>query len=269
MSECISLKGELLRRLQQTQLSILKDVAEFCDKNDIKYCLSSGTLLGAVRHGGFIPWDDDIDISMPRKDFEKFLSIAQNLPEIYQIQATRLQPNYPIPIVKVRLKGTIMKEPDMAGLDICHGVWIDVFPLDKVKNVKALSVKAHFIHLLTTAILYKLKVSKPIKLTTKAACRVISLFGVKTIDKWRTALMSIDENTDATLYTSFASNLGYRNLLFSEAVYFPLERKMFEGYEFSVPSDYDKWLTAAYGDYMQLPPKEKQVNRHKICEIKL
>lgn len=269
MSKCIPLKGELLRQLQQVELSILKDVAEFCDENKIRYCLSSGTLLGAVRHGGFIPWDDDIDISMPRADFEKFLSLADKLPKQYICQATRFDSRYSIPIVKVRKKGTIMKEPSMAHLDIEHGVWIDVFPLDKVSNINNLSKRARKIAILTTAIGYKNGIIHPTKLKTILFCKGLGLLGIKKLDQLRTNIMTEEEMGEGRQLTSFASNLGYKNLLFDEKIYFPLKKMKFEDASFWVPADSDKWLNGAYGDYMIPPPVDQQVNRHKITEIKL
>lgn len=269
MDKCISLSGDLLKKLQETEYGILVDVAKFCDENDIKYCLTSGTLLGAVRHGGFIPWDDDVDISMPREDFEKFLSLASSLPKEYECVATRFNSKYPIGIVKVRKNGTVMKEPSMAHLDINHGVWIDIFPLDKVKNIKKLRTRVILNHLLTTAINYKLKCHTPEKMTTKIACILLGVFGVKTLDAWRIKIMSAEEKTDGEYLTNFVSNLGYKKLLFKKDVYFPLKKMKFEDGEFYVPNNSEKWLTSAYGDYMTPPPVEKQVNRHKILEIKL
>ncbi len=269
MQGLVELKGELLKQLQKTELQILSDVTQFCDQNGISYCLTSGTLLGAVRHKGFIPWDDDIDISMPRADFEKFLSMAKNLPDQYECVATRFNSDYPIGIVKVRKNGTVMKEPAMAHLNINHGVWIDIFPLDKVKNVEKLSKRAKKINILTTVINYKTASQKPKKLTTKMFCMVFSAFSVRTLDKWRTKIMTAEEKTDAKYLVNFVSNLGYKNLLFNEDVYFPFKKATFEGLEFSVPASPEKWLTSAYGDYMTPPPVDEQVNRHKILELKL
>lgn len=269
MGDYIRLEGELLKQVQQTELSILKDVAKFCEERDICYCITSGTLLGAVRHGGFIPWDDDVDISMPRADYEKFLTYANDFIDGYEIVCTKLNNQYPIAIAKVRKCGTVMKEPSMAHLDINHGVWIDVFPLDKVDNVDALGKRAHKFNLLTTVINYKLKISTPSKFVTKLFCVALSLLSVKSLDKIRTKIMTSDENSNAKRYTSFASNLGPQKLLFDETVYFPFKKLKFEDAMVYAPFKSEKWLESAYGDYMTLPPKKEQVNRHNIVEIKV
>lgn len=269
MKECIPLSGKLLRELQITQLQILKDVTSFCDDNGIEYFLTSGTLLGAIRHGGFIPWDDDVDIAMPRKDFEQFLGLADRLPSVYCCQATRFDACYPIPIVKIRKKGTVMKEPSMAHLDIEHGIWIDIFPLDKVCDRASVKKRAHMIHSITTAIGYKLGTAFPKKKTTILFCKVVNLFGIQKLDSLRTKLMALDEEKNGTLLTNYASNLGSERLLMDESVFFPAKKAKFEEHCFSVPADSDTWLKKAYGDYMTPPPMADQVNRHKIVELKL
>lgn len=269
MSKTVCISGELLTKLQKAELSILKDITDFCDKKNIRYCITSGTLLGAVRHGGFIPWDDDIDISMPREDYEKFLSYANDFIEGYELVCTRLNNQYPIAIAKVRKSGTIMKEPSMAHLNINHGVWIDVFPLDKVNDVNKLSKRAHKFNLITTVINYKLNVSIPRKAHTKLFCVLLGLLSVKTLDKIRTKIMTSDQNTSAKKYTSFSSNLGPYKLLFDEDVYFPLKKINFEDALFWAPNCCEKWLESAYGNYMQMPPESERVNRHKVLEIKL
>lgn len=267
MSKNIRLEGELLKQLQKVELGILCDVADFCDAHGIQYFLSSGTLLGAIRHKGFIPWDDDIDISMPRKDFEKFLSLRDQLPKELECVATRFTHQYPIGIVKIRKKGTVMKEPKMENLQINHGVWIDVFPIDRVDSIRFLKIRALCVNLLTTAIYYKLGLVADIKHSTRFVCKTLTHFGIERLDKLRTQVMSFEENTRGKYYTNFVSNLGYNKLLFSETVLFPLSQIEFENRMFSAPGDCDCWLKQAYGDYWQLPPAEEQVNRHKIVEI--
>ena len=269
MSKYVPITGKTLKDLHKVELQILLDVTHFCDDNKINYFLSSGTLLGAVRHKGFIPWDDDIDISMPRKDFEKFIQLSSKLPDKYVFQVTNICPNYPNMVAKVRKIGTIMKEPAMSHLSIDHGIWIDIFPIDKVSNVKYLNIRARIIYLLTTVINYKLKVVKPVKATTKMTCYFLSLLGVRYLDKLRTFFMSLDEHSKGTYYTSFASNLGYIKLLFSSEILFPFSKVEFEGHEFNAPAQPDIWLKNAYGNYMELPRREERKNSHLVVELKI
>ena len=120
-----------LRRLQLTQLEMLKDIKKVCDKHGIRYFLSSGTLLGAVRHKGFIPWDDDLDLDMFRSDYEKFLNIAQKeLGKQYFVQDWDTDNCYGFPFAKVLKEGTMLQEAVTEGTGVRDGIFIDIFPLD-------------------------------------------------------------------------------------------------------------------------------------------
>ena len=265
--EPIQLSGDLLRRIQKTQLQILIDVANFCDENNICYFLTSGTLLGAVRHKGFIPWDDDIDISMPRKDFERFILLSNKLPKDYVFQATCVDSNYPNIMAKVRKIGTTMKEPVMAHLDIEHGIWIDIFPLDEVLDVKKLEKRRKKIEIISTAICYKLKTRKILKIRTEIICVLLGMIGVENLDKLRTKIMKKENDKNGQFITSFGSNLGCTRLMFKKEVYFPVRLTRFEGQLFKVPNKTEEWLNGAYGDYNVLPAINDRVNRHKVNEV--
>ncbi len=123
-----------LRELQLCELQILKDVKRVCDNHRIKYYLSSGTLLGAVRHQGFIPWDDDIDIMMPYDDYRRFLKVAQGeLGEQYFVQNSETDDSYAFAYTHIRKNNTaVLRDWDLMNFSH-HGVWIDVFPLVKAR----------------------------------------------------------------------------------------------------------------------------------------
>ena len=123
-----------LRKVQLVQLDIAKEVDRICKKHNIKYFLVGGTLIGAVRHKGFIPWDDDLDIGMLRSDYDKFFEIAQKeLYKKYEIVDWKIDPYYPHPMAKVVKKGTIYRESKRRD-NGNHGIWIDIFPYDKVST---------------------------------------------------------------------------------------------------------------------------------------
>ena len=267
MAEYKSLDGNALDKLHEVQLHILKDVAQFCDENHITYCLSSGTLLGAVRHHGFIPWDDDVDIMMPRKDFEKFMEISDKLPEAYVCLSPRLNPEYPLSAMKVKKRGTVMIEPSQAHLNIDQGVWIDIFPLDRVSNIDKFPKRAYHYTVLDMVLLHKTRVCIQQKLRTRFFCKLLGVLGVRRLDKWRTRIMMKEEKTNGTKLVSLTDPIGWKKLLFDETVYFPLQKIKFEDMLFYVPAKYDEWLTSAYGDYMTPPPIEKRTSKHHITEI--
>ena len=126
---------EILRRLQLTQLDIAKEIKRVCEKNDIKYWLESGTLLGAVRHKGFIPWDDDLDIAMRRDDYERFKKIApRDLSSEYFFQSWETDENFGLPFAKVRKRKTIYKEIKAKNSKANNGIFVDIFPYDIVSG---------------------------------------------------------------------------------------------------------------------------------------
>lgn len=267
MPEYKTLDENALKKLHEVQLHMLKDVAQFCDENHITYCLSSGTLLGAVRHHGFIPWDDDVDIAMPRKDFEKFMAISDKLPNGYVCLSTRLNPEYPLSAMKVKKQGTVMIEPDQRHLKINQGVWIDIFPLDRVNDVEEFPKRAHHYKIMTMVLLDKAGMHSPAKLRTKFFCKMLGLLGVKKLDQYRTYFMTKEEKGKGNKLVSLTDPIGWEKLLFDESVYFPLKKIKFEDEFFYVPAKCDEWLTSAYGDYMTPPPIEKRTSKHHITEI--
>ena len=126
---------ELLRKVQLTELEILKTVDKICRENNIKYSLCGGTLLGAVRHKGFIPWDDDIDIAMRRDDYNRFLSLwEQSHPDGYLLQNKSNTPNFSQTFSKIRKdKTTFLQFKNEAGM-YHTGIFIDIFPFDRITN---------------------------------------------------------------------------------------------------------------------------------------
>ena len=132
-----------LRCCQLKQLSMLEEIDRICQKHHIGYWLDGGTLLGAVRHKGFIPWDDDIDIAMRQEDLQRFIEVApQELPDTLYLQSHQTEPGYPSPVAKVRDKNSFYIEPsdDMAS-DYGKGLFIDIFPMVNYPTVSRSFVK--------------------------------------------------------------------------------------------------------------------------------
>ena len=122
-----------IKEIQNQQLMILKELDRICQKHNIKYHLMGGTLLGSIRHKGFIPWDDDIDVSMIRADYEMFLDVCgRELNSGYFLQTNKTDKNYIMQFAKLRKNHTLFIEKSMNDLDIHHGIYIDIFPLDNI-----------------------------------------------------------------------------------------------------------------------------------------
>ena len=127
-----------LRKVQLIELEILKEFDKICKDNHLRYILVGGTLIGAIRHNGFIPWDDDIDISMPRKDYNKFIKIQKKQlnHQKYYFQCMETENEFGLPFGKIRRKGSIYSETTCPLDEKKQGIWIDIFPIDKIDNNK-------------------------------------------------------------------------------------------------------------------------------------
>lgn len=152
------MNNEILKKLHMTEISILQEVVRVCEKNQLTYYLIGGTLLGAIRHKGFIPWDDDLDIAMPREDFDKFLDISKyELREGYWVHFIDSDPNYWLPFAKVKKRGTIFDEVNSKNIESDKGIFIDIFPLDNARGEKSIfqSIQAIICKRMSTIILWK------------------------------------------------------------------------------------------------------------------
>ena len=260
-----------LRDLQLCELEILKDIKRICEEHNIIYYLSSGTLLGAVRHQGFIPWDDDIDIEMPYADYKRFTKIAQeSLGKDYFLQNHDTDPAFSGLFSKIRKNNTTMLSKYEVGMAGHHGVWIDVFPIIsiggsfdyrfrktcvKIANF-ALIDRSHFeidqkwIRTQTNAFMFRL-----VKLIIRFP-RVIR----RGVHNFFARLVFLGHNRKKKRKGHIWASITYVH----PAKVFEGEAKqlLFEDEIFSVPPDYEEYLRNAYGNYMQLPPEDKRGNNH-------
>lgn len=259
-----------LRELQLCQLDIALDIKDICDRNGIKYYLIGGTLLGAVRHGGFIPWDDDLDIGMLRNDYNRFVSICEeNLPDHLFLQTWDTDEGYALPFCKIMLKGTVFKEE----VD-CHSgsksmIFVDVFPFDN-RDDSIFRRKLNMFVNETARKLLQYKMGYDISVRSK---HTVLHFFLKTISRLcsKNTLKKIiiaaetKPNKRSTKYVMNSCG-AYRDREALERSGLEIEILKFEGYDFNVPIGRNQLLRNMYGDYMILPPVEKRGNRHKAVE---
>lgn len=265
-----------LRKVQLVQLEIAKEIDKVCAQCNIKYFLIGGTLLGAVRHKGFIPWDDDLDIGMLRYDYENFLKRAPKmLGNNFQLIEWKTDPNYPHPMGKVIKKGTIYKESKRNDLGN-QGIWVDIFPYDVAENQKKYFKNRIFkMKILRSLIRAKcdyrtwysnegIILSKYIK---NVPFRLGAIFFSKrTLIREYERLSQIENNkSNEKIFENGTEN--YLDWCFPLSFFSSLIQMDFENYKFFVPKNYQKYLNIAYGDYMTLPPKSERENRHLIDEI--
>ncbi len=271
--------SKILRKLQLTQLDILKDIDSFCKENDIKYFISYGTLLGAVRHGGFIPWDDDIDICMMREDYNKFIELAkEKMKDKYDVLNIYDTEGYMVFFAKLSKKGTVFTEASNTSKTYKQGIFIDIFPMDYVTGDKEVRKKI-FRKAWTLARLAILsETGKPVLQDHMSNVKkAIVLFGCRTIHlvlnlirlnkvKVYKKYLKVAESSIEKEYVSMYSALKPETGTFKYSDIYPTKLIKFEDCEFEAPANTDIYLKSIYNDYMQLPPEDRRHN-HMASEL--
>jgi lipopolysaccharide cholinephosphotransferase len=261
---------ELLRKVQMQQLEIAEEIKRVCDENNIQYFLCFGTMLGAVRHQGFIPWDDDLDMGMLRSEYERFLEIApQKLKPEYLVQTWYNTPEYPLPFAKVRKRGTVYLEGKHSLLQE-NGFYVDIFPFDSqpASDEERMAVNKKLQDLFRTKLM-KCK-SKPWMENGKILWkkRIGYLY-------YQAKALTASQEALAKAYDSLATSFPESDILFWQEGISKMRKIKrswceelaefnFEGVMFKGPKNYDEMLTTIYGNYMQLPPEDQRENRHQI-----
>ena len=251
------LKQEEIKKIA---LDVLIDVADFCDKNNIVYYLSCGTLLGAIRHHGFIPWDDDIDIMMFRTDYNIFLSKYKS--EKYKLLKPSAGMYY---YAKVYDSNTIKIEPNIDYKKYDYlGIDVDIFPIDGIVNddkvINKMRTKTKILETLlrlsNQPIFYR---KNPLKCVNRIIPRMIGSKRLVKMIENNCQKFNIND-CDYVIRMRNSPN-GFTGAQ-KKDVYYPPAKREFQGYMFNVPNDYDRWLSNFFGDYLTLPPEEKRKSHH-------
>ncbi len=262
---------ELLEKIKEVQLELASVFVEICERHNLRYFLAYGTLLGAVRHNGFIPWDDDIDIMIPYPDLLKFEEYCKDeLPKGYFYQSVETDHEYNLTISRLCKDNTIMLEDRMANKNIHHGIFMDIYPLfgapkgfkRKIQIFRAMKRALYLwgeptlnhgkLMCLGSKLMLKLK---PKKYRKKA---VEKLFAKISYD--------YDESANVTVLDSSSTMMKrtYKKEWFADGM-----PHIFENRTFLIPKDYDNILKICYGDYMKLPPENQRKPHHDYIEIAL
>ena len=260
------MKKSDLEKLQIEEIEVLDEIVRICDKNNIPYFLAAGTLLGAIRHSGFIPWDDDIDIFMLRDDYNKFIECAINeIDDKFFLQCHETDREYYSSFIKVRKNNTLMIEKENENRKSHRGIWVDIFPLDYVKgDSKFLKFKVFLSKLLKGAIFIKIKYL-PFK---KIRHRYLALpFCILSNDLLHYLSNNLLISKREYAYLANLSGIyPYNKELIPVEKVFPSKKIMFHNKEYTCFNDCDYYLKRLYGNYMELPKKEDRVN-HNISKI--
>lgn len=254
-----------MNELQKIELELLKNFIEICKKLDLTYFLVCGTALGAVKYEGFIPWDDDVDVALPREDYRIFCEKAPKmLTEGVFLQTYETDDKYPCIFAKIRNSNTTYIEKTCAKISMNHGVYIDVFPLDgypeDIKAQKRLEKKK---------LIYKLQISSVYKSDCSLKVKILrKIFRILGIHKRTNIILSKYERLISAYPTETSKIWCNHGNWQGKLEYAPKEQygkgslMKFEGLDVRVPERYDEYLTQKYGDWRFDPPEKEQIGHH-------
>lgn len=271
------------KEIQETLTQMLTDVEEFCQRQKLTYALCGGSCLGTVRHKGFIPWDDDMDICMPREDYEKFVTLfAKEYDSSYWVQNIKTNPQYDLNFSKIRKKGTVFEEVYEAEVEKA-GIFIDIFPVDATYQNGFLrtlhQVACDGLLLICSCVRMREKFTrlvsymgedKKVKRSMKVKCAIGKVFSFLSLRRWlllTEAVISFCKNQNSK-YVMIPSGIGHaRGETYLRKWFFPARKISFEGSKRHTLNHPKPYLRKLYGDYMVIPPEEDRLG-HNVVSYK-
>lgn len=256
--------------LKEIQVSLLDNIDLICRKNNIRYSLAYGTLIGAMRHKGFIPWDDDIDIMMPRQDYTKFIEICNNSTVPFDLLCLQTDNSFGCLFAKISHKDTVLIEEYTRTTNANLGVYVDIFPIDYLGNTKDEAIK-NYKSVVFLKTLFDASIWKHYRRSKRRAIYY---------EPFRLALYFcgklINTNQLGKYIECKINNFSTGEMLFSGCVapmygikdiyptpIFDMDHLVdFENKKYPAINNYDQYLTSIYGEYMKLPPIEKRKTHH-------
>lgn len=269
-----------LKEFHKVLLDILLEFDRVCRDNDIQYSLAYGTMLGAIRHKGFIPWDDDVDVVMDRKNYNRFCEVCpKSLRDGYFFQSKDTEPLYPYNISRLRKNNTAMIYPEWKDSGIHQGIYIDIYPVDRIPDNKvAHAIQKFFVILLTPVritrnpVIYmngcSKRFGKALYIAKNMLYYVVRLFPQNICDKLEMHYITKYDDKPCK-YSGIICEGGvllrpdYGVQTFDTESLQHYKEVDFEGHKLMCIADPEDMLQRWYGDYMKLPPKEKQVMFHQ------
>ena len=266
---------ETLRKLQLVEMKALDEVKRICEMHDLKYFLIAGNLIGAIRHKGFIPWDDDIDIGMMRSDYDKFIEYCKidlDKEHFFLQTPSTEKGSADFELARIRINGTKYVETHRKGLSIHDGIFVEVFPYDDLPdNNLRCRIYGDSFRLLKKAVGARMgykyggnSIARKIIIGTAAFfTKIIPLEKmIKIVDNYHLKY----QNPDSKWVFLIAGGTSYKKERHLRKTVTELTTTEFEGKQYPIPKDYDTFLTEQYGDYMTPPPEDKRANVYHTIE---
>ena len=264
------LSSEELRKLQLKLTGILSEFADFCEKHGLTYFLSAGTCLGAVRHKGFIPWDDDLDVCLPRPDYEKLTLLWNKEHPDGRFVLCRPGENEltGVHITQIKDASTTCVYAYSEKYDICQGIKIDVEPLDGAPKGRFARFRQDF-----NANLYGLFAAQRVPLHNQPGWKKLVAKIVLPVFKHKHFCYKVFSKAERKVKKYDIANASYvkwnYGAVYDKDLFLPVKKLEFEGRMYSVPNKYDEFLTMMYKDYMSLPPEDKRFPVSKVLKFDL
>lgn len=262
---------DITQQVKCAQLDLLEELHRLCEKNGISYFLVGGTLIGAIRHKGFIPWDDDIDVGMLRGDYERFRQVCgKELDSAYALYDWHSDPGSPNPFLKLRIRGTHYPEKISAGSNMVDGIFIDIFPFDSTPaEPKLRRRQARQMRLCRKILLvrcgFSLGEGSALKKLVYGTLKLLSR--VRSVEGWKKkadAIQTRYNHLDTVTVTNMGGSYSYERESHPRAQLEKTVLHPFEQGQYRIPEGYDDLLRRCYGDYMQLPPEDQRVGIHQV-----
>lgn len=264
---------EVLKHVQQTELEILGDFIDLCERHGIDYFGTGGTAIGAIRHQGFIPWDDDIDVGLLREDYDRFLALAKvELADKYEVLNVEEDANYPLPTTRLVKKGTVFREEALKNCRCNFGIFLDLYFFDNVPDDDKLMRKQGRWAWFWGKLLILRHVGNPTlyfggwkAAVVRVCCRIghffLWLFRISPRWLYRKAMKHSQKyrNVKTKRAAFFFDPTPYTSVIVKDEV-FPTKKMPFDGLDMRFPGKIEVYLKNRFGDYMTLPPEDKRHN---------
>lgn len=269
----MALNGIELKRVQNATLYIAKEIKRICDNNQIHYSICGGILIGAIRHKGFIPWDDDIDIMMTRKEYNKFIQCCKTqLSNDFELRNWHETPDYPYSISQIVLKNASLVIESTENSLYQEGIWVDIYAFENVPNCIFMRLIQNFVTFFSRALIIAkagIRSSHRWSWLQRIGASILGFIS-KFISKnllialyEKFALMYLNETTK---FCTCLAGYGYTKETVPRKLFTKYIEIPFEDTTFMAVANYHFFLTNLYGNYMQLPPVEKRVS-HNIISV--